>query len=321
MKRSDLHRQFSSLSDVLIYDLRVESVVANIVELKESARLQIARRRNPALYFMLEGEAHIRLSTRGEGGVLRTGDCCVIMYGDAHQLGDGWVAETYAPEGWDDGGIPDSIPLQSVGQGNAVARVLICHLDLSYMSEAAFANRIAPGLFFSSSTEKVDDGQPVMSYDPAGLIRYGTSVGGTAFVTAFASLQFVRLAQEIAFGMWRGRAQNARSSKTRRIAAIVREIRAHPHRPWTLAELAHHANISRSAFAEAFTEALGEAPMTFVMRERMERAARLLRTEGLSIQEIAARVGYAIEGSFARAFKRHWGVSPRQFAEGLQKES
>lgn len=46
---------------------------------------------------------------------------------------------------------------------------------------------------------------------------------------------------------------------------------------------------------------------------RFEIAAALLRGTDLKVQEIAARLGYATPGTFARAFRRWAGCSPRAF--------
>jgi AraC-like DNA-binding protein len=46
----------------------------------------------------------------------------------------------------------------------------------------------------------------------------------------------------------------------------------------------------------------------------MRRAAQLLEIEAITSREVAERVGYDLESSFARTFKKYYGVSPRAFA-------
>ena len=86
----------------------------------------------------------------------------------------------------------------------------------------------------------------------------------------------------------------------------------------TVDSLAETASMSRSAFAEHFTDVLGRPPMSFLHQMRMQRATRLLRYEGraLSIDEIARRVGFASRSHFSRAFKKHFGVSPADYKAG-----
>jgi AraC-like DNA-binding protein len=45
----------------------------------------------------------------------------------------------------------------------------------------------------------------------------------------------------------------------------------------------------------------------------MERAAELLTTRGLTVREVAARVGYRQPAQFAKAFRRHHGQAPSDF--------
>lgn len=93
----------------------------------------------------------------------------------------------------------------------------------------------------------------------------------------------------------------------RALAAIHRD----PVGEWTVASLASAAAMSRSAFAARFTALLGETPMRYVTRARMEVASELLRgSAGATMNDLASRVGYRSEAAFGRAFKRSVGVSP-----------
>jgi transcriptional regulator GlxA family with amidase domain len=55
-------------------------------------------------------------------------------------------------------------------------------------------------------------------------------------------------------------------------------------------------------------------PLGFVQRVRVTHAAHLLETTRLSVEEVAARVGYADAAAFRRIFRRHTGASPRGHA-------
>jgi thiosulfate/3-mercaptopyruvate sulfurtransferase len=84
-----------------------------------------------------------------------------------------------------------------------------------------------------------------------------------------------------------------------------------PGDAWSVQELAERANMSRSAFAERFQKLVGVAPMSYVTRWRMHFAHnRLLETDE-SIGDIAESCGYLSEGSFTKAFRKEFGVSPR----------
>ncbi len=87
-------------------------------------------------------------------------------------------------------------------------------------------------------------------------------------------------------------------------------IHESPAEPWTVAGLAARVGMSRSAFAARFSQLVGEPPLHYVTRWRMQKAAALLRGGESTLGEIAARVGYESEAAFSKAFKRWSGVAP-----------
>jgi transcriptional regulator GlxA family with amidase domain len=86
-----------------------------------------------------------------------------------------------------------------------------------------------------------------------------------------------------------------------------------PGRDWSLAGLARLAGMSRSSYAAAFAQQVGEPPMHYVKRMRMTRAAEILRSTNLDAGAIAAQVGYKTDASLTRAFRRFFGLPPGQY--------
>jgi AraC-like DNA-binding protein len=101
-----------------------------------------------------------------------------------------------------------------------------------------------------------------------------------------------------------------RASADERVEAALRALHADPAHPWTVAELAERALLSRSAFARQFTELVGLAPLAYLNDWRMALARERLRDTDTRLAAIAASLGYASEFSFAAAFKRHHGIAP-----------
>lgn len=99
-----------------------------------------------------------------------------------------------------------------------------------------------------------------------------------------------------------------------RLARAIRHIHGEPARGWTVAELAKKAALSRSAFFEHFTRALGLSPMEYLVAWRMAVAKGLLLQQDLGLAEIAERVGYGSASAFSTAFSRHVGHSPSRYA-------
>jgi AraC-like DNA-binding protein len=99
-----------------------------------------------------------------------------------------------------------------------------------------------------------------------------------------------------------------------RLALAIRHMHRDPARPWTVAELAKKAALSRSAFFERFTRAVGLPPMEYLLAWRMAVAKRLLRHNNVGLAEIAERVGYGSASAFSTAFSRSVGQSPSRYA-------
>lgn len=99
-----------------------------------------------------------------------------------------------------------------------------------------------------------------------------------------------------------------------RIARALRLIHERPDQPWTMADLAKRAALSRSAFFDRFVRAVGQPPMEYLLAWRMALAKNLLRQRELGIAEVAERVGYGSASTFSTAFSRHVGQAPGRFA-------
>jgi AraC family transcriptional regulator len=81
----------------------------------------------------------------------------------------------------------------------------------------------------------------------------------------------------------------------------------------TLAELGRVAAVSPHRLLRLFRDSFGLTPRRHVHERRMGEAARLLRATEAPVGEVAHRVGFDSFGSFSAAFRRHFGVPPRQY--------
>src|SRR5690606_17956549 len=98
------------------------------------------------------------------------------------------------------------------------------------------------------------------------------------------------------------------------LAPAIRQMHRQLARPWTVAQLAKAAGLSRSAFFERFARTVGLPPMEYLLAWRMSVARDLLRRQGLGVAEVAERVGYASASTFSTAFSRHVGQPPGRYA-------
>jgi AraC-like DNA-binding protein len=98
-----------------------------------------------------------------------------------------------------------------------------------------------------------------------------------------------------------------------RLAAALRAMHGDPARAWTIATLAKTASLSRSAFFDRFTRAVGLRPMEYLLSWRMAVAKDLLRRD-VALEEVATRVGYGSASTLSTAFRRQVGMPPGRFA-------
>ncbi len=97
------------------------------------------------------------------------------------------------------------------------------------------------------------------------------------------------------------------------LAGALRALHQAPAHSWTVTQLARAANLSRSAFFQRFSRAVGVAPMEYLLSWRMALARKLLRHGALSIAEVAERVGYSSASTFTVAFSRLVGMPPARY--------
>ena len=88
-------------------------------------------------------------------------------------------------------------------------------------------------------------------------------------------------------------------------------VAANIDRQLSLDELADAVGTSPRTLARKVEAGVGMTPQRFVQRARVAHAAHLLETTRESVEQVAARVGYADSAAFRRIFRRHTGESPR----------
>ncbi len=98
-----------------------------------------------------------------------------------------------------------------------------------------------------------------------------------------------------------------------RIVRVIKFIQENLDRPMSRTELAEVACLSETRFHEVFSQTVGEAPMQWVQRCRLQRATTLLLNSSSSVSQIAQLCGYESLHYFSRVFHKHTGVSPRDF--------
>jgi AraC-like DNA-binding protein len=94
---------------------------------------------------------------------------------------------------------------------------------------------------------------------------------------------------------------------------LQKVMETHWHRNLALADLAFLCGMSLSTFKRAFEAHYGQSPGRWLQERRLRHASHLLLAERRRASEVFEMVGYANHSVFSHSFKKHFGVSPRDF--------
>jgi AraC family transcriptional regulator, alkane utilization regulator len=249
--------------------------------------------------------------------MLEAGDVIALPYGDAHSMGNPQgetrtpISSLLPPPPWPE------LPTVSFGGGGEPTRILCGFL---YCDDALFnpvlthlprvlcvrARRESSWLETSSRymLEEASRNRP----------------GGASILGRLAELLFVEVLRRHMEELGENATGWLAAVKDPTVGKALQLMHGDLARPWTIEGLGHCVGLSRSALADRFRHLLGEPPMRYLTRWRVQVAAQLLRDTDDGIAAIGARVGYESEAAFNRAFKRHAGEPPATWRNGARAQ-
>lgn len=138
------------------------------------------------------------------------------------------------------------------------------------------------------------------------------------FDTAGAGNELLLLGELYVFLGWIAQSAQSSARRSRETAAEYVElameyIRSHFQEDLTVAKLARYVGLNRSYLTTVFQNTINMSPQQYLMRFRMEWAAKMLCEDKLTVGEIARSCGYPDPLTFSKAFKRTLGVTPTQY--------
>ena len=101
----------------------------------------------------------------------------------------------------------------------------------------------------------------------------------------------------------------------RQIQQVLEFIRAHLDENLSLETLAQEVGFSSYHFARLFRQATGASLHQMVLRQRIERAQRLLRDTELPLAQVANECGFAHQSHLTQVFKQQLGCTPGAYRE------
>ena len=124
---------------------------------------------------------------------------------------------------------------------------------------------------------------------------------------------------EIAYTMQDDFVRRVHRCKTSGLSVAIQScceyISLHLEDKITLADLAGLVGYSEYYLGKKFKRELHVTPNEYIRRQRLERAAMLLRTTQDEIQDISARLQFCSQSYFADHFRRLYGVSPTAYRQ------
>jgi AraC-like DNA-binding protein len=259
------------------------------------------------LHYVVSGETYVGIGD-GERMVVREGELVLLPRNDAHVLGSSLEGEPvnsdHLIEMSPDGGLA-----RIVHGGNGAPTHIICGFLATEEQRNPLLSSLPPLL-------KVNIRDGVSRDWIESSVRYaaeGLRHGAVASSPVMGRLSELLFAEAIR-GYVMGLPENERSwlkglgdQYVGRAIAALNDDLAHP---WSVDEIAAKAGLSRSAFVERFTAAVGLPPMKYLTLSRLELAKQLLLDRRQAMAQVAAKVGYEAEEAFNRAFKRAFGLPP-----------
>lgn len=261
------------------------------------------------IYHLLTEGSAIAGIDGSEAFQLDAGDIVIFPHGDPHFLKSGPSAplQDIGPE--IDVIVENGLNLARAGGGGPLSRFVCGYMSCDRQLSRVLCAGLPPVFKVNIRDDPTGgwlENSIRLSVNQAGA----SSPGANAFRAKLAEALFIEtlrlyIAQLPASHTgWLAGARDAEVGKA--LAAIHRS----PAHPWTIADLAREAGTSRSVLAERFRLYLGEPPVAYLTRWRLQLGAQMLKSSSRSVAEIAADVGYESEAAFNRAFKREFDEPP-----------
>jgi AraC-like DNA-binding protein len=297
----------------LLDEIRPQAVVCGRIEFTAPWGFRYAASDEMRFFIFLEGFAYLEVED-DEPVLVQAGDFVLLPRGSAHSIRDS-LRSRLTPMRHDGQGEAGAAVVRLGGGG--VRTAMIAGGFRLAAANVRFAMRVLPKVIHVRGRDgALPDWAPALVEASERAIA-SKLPGSTAILARLAELFLAHALQaQVAARLAEGETCPKAGEGGWRVMPALLAMHERPSVRWTIERLAQEAGMSRSAFAEAFVAAMGVAPMQHLLRVRMALAGELLRGRPMSMAAVAGRVGYNTEISFARAFKRHFGVTPGAYRRG-----
>ena len=313
------------LTDVL-QSFRLRSQVYGRFEMTApwGFRLDVSHSPHPVLFVVSRGAAWLEVDGVDGSIPLAGGDFVLLPRGNAFNLRDKGDTPVVSMEEMLKAcgkapGQCETSPVLHFGGGGSAATLISGCLQFEEGGSSPIVDAL-PTLIHV----KGDQGEPVQWL--ASTLQFlaceaaSSMPGSEAIRSRLADILFVQAVRYHISSTGDHPAGWLRALNDPQIGKSLRLLHEKPADPWTVESLADGVAMSRSAFAEKFSSVVGEPPLSYLTRWRMQKAAKMLRQPDTTIATVARAVGYEAEASFGKAFKREMGMAPGEYRASTKVE-
>jgi AraC-like DNA-binding protein len=308
----------SPLDDVLDL-LRVRGAVMANVRARGPWGISLPPTPKATLHAVTAGVCWVRVKGRPPIEQL-PGDVILLPTGAAHILASAPAgpARAWSKVAARQAGNPAHECLFDGPAGGTSTHVICAGFEYDQEVAQPLLSLMPPVLFLSG--QEMGEGSPVQA--TLRVLRHelaARTAGSATVIDRLIDVLFVQVIRA-----WLGTEDHSGTSwllalRDPTIGRALSVLHADPAAPWTIEALARQVNLSRATLTRRFSSLVGEPPLSYLTRWRMELAARHLRETDKAVSAVAHHVGYTSEFAFSRAFSRLRGLPPGRYRAELRR--
>jgi AraC-like DNA-binding protein len=262
-------------------------------------------------HLVTHGEATARTGDHDEVA-LTAGDIVVFPQGDAHELWNGQSSRLFPGSRLLPRLAKGELAAEKWGGGGAVTRIICGYLGCERHAEGSFLSGLPP--IFKVNVRSSPAGGWIESAIRNGVCEVESQRAGRLAVLAkLAETLFVETLCRYMDELPAERTGWLATARDPKVGQALALLHRDPARAWTLPDLARASGTSRTVLADRFAQLMGESPLAYLARWRLQLAARRLLTTDRKVLQVAGDVGYESEAAFNRAFRRAFGMPPARY--------
>lgn len=263
-------------------------------------------------HLVVQGRLHVEVAGGGTAE-LNPGDLILVPRGRSHILSDSAGRKPLSYEslmresGYDGRGVI----VYGKGDPEAATQMICGHFNFRTGADHPLL-RALPGHIVVTAAKRARE--PLLDDMLRMVARrlFAEGAGSGAAVTRLSEIVFIELLR-VGIRDSGSFCSVLDAFSDRQIGRALELVHSRPGENWTVEKLASEVAMSRSRFAERFSELIGAGPMAYLADWRLQKALAKLETSRESVQKIAGDIGYKSPAAFTRAFAQKFGHTPLEY--------